>query len=420
MGSGGDLLVVNTAQVVTLAGGPRAGSAMAAVAALEEGAVAIREGTIVEVGSAEEVASVHDDLPRLDAGGGCVVPGFVDAHTHPVFAGDRSHELAWKLQGLSYREVAERGGGIGATVEATRDAPREELAAGLGERLDTMLLQGTTTVEAKSGYGLTLEDERKLLTVLGDVDAQHPVDLAVTLLAAHDVPPERAGNRGAYVEEVVAWTPELAPLASFVDVFTEEGWFTVEESRRILEAGRDAGLGVKVHADELARSGGSQLAAEVGATSADHLLQVTGGDVDALAAAGVVAVLCPATALSLNVTFAPARMMLERGATVALGTDFNPNTWCPSMPLAMALACHGMRMTPSEALTAATVNAAASCGRQDEVGSLEEGKRGDLVVLDAPTLTHLAYRLGENIVRHVVKDGAVVVEEGARKCTHIG
>jgi imidazolonepropionase len=377
---------------------------------LEDAAVAIRDGTVVDLGPDEDVRDEWADaLGRtFDAGGRAAVPGLVDGHTHPVFAGDRSRELAWKIQGLSYREIADRGGGIGHTVRATREASPQALAAGLRDRLDAMVARGATTVEAKTGYGLSLEAEARQLDAIEAVD-DHPVDLVPTLLAAHDLPPERDdwdAWADAIAKEIV---PELADRVEYVDVFCEDGWFDVDQSRRILEAGRDHDLEARVHADELARSGGAQLAAGVGAASADHLLEATPEDAEVLAEAGVHPVLCPATPLALDLDYADPALFLEAGAAVALGTDFNPNCWCPSPTLALQLAVHGMRMTPDQALTAATANAAASLGRGDDVGALQEGMRGDLVLVDGPTRDHLAYRLGADPVHAVVKAGEVTV-----------
>jgi imidazolonepropionase len=347
-----------------------------------------------------------------------VVPGFVDPHTHLAFAGNRDHEIMRRLAGASYREIAEAGGGILRTVAATRASSREQLATAIRSRLDEMLLCGTTTAEVKSGYGLELEAEVRSLLAIADAAAAHPVTVVPTFLGAHEVPPEDRGYPGRYVDRLIGeMLPEVArrKLAVFCDVFCEQGVFSVVESRRILAAARSLGLGLRLHADELSPTGGAELAAEVGARSADHLVHVSPEGIRALARSGCVATLLPAAAFYLRLgTFAPARKLIEAGAAVALASDVNPGGGLsPSMPFAMTVACFAMGLSLEQALVAATVNAACSLDVQDQVGRLEVGRRADLLVLHSPRLLDLL-RVGVPAIRAVVKDGRVVVTEGRR------
>jgi imidazolonepropionase len=354
----------------------------------------------------------------LDAEGAAVVPGFVDAHTHLAFAGDRDDEIRRRLAGASYRDIAAAGGGIVKTVAATRAASADGLADSIRERLDEMLLQGTTTAEVKSGYGLEREAEIRSLEAIAAAARTHPVTVVATFLGAHEVPPEHRANRAAYLAHLVDdMLPEVARrgLARFCDVFCEEGVFTVEESRRVLEAARAHGLALRVHADELAWTGGAELAAEMGARSADHLLFVSEAGMRALASSSCVAVLLPAAAFYLRLgRYAPARALIEAGAPVALASDANPGGGLsPSMPFAMTVACFAMGLALEEALAAATINAACSLDLEGDVGSLEVGKRCDLVVLRGPRLLDLV-RVGVPAIRHVVTAGRAVVREGRR------
>jgi imidazolonepropionase len=414
-----DLIVVHAAELLTLSGEtarPRTGSHLAALGLIRDGAVAAAEGQIVAVGPTAEVLDAVRPTRRavtLDATGRVVLPGFVDPHTHLVYAGSRADEFERRLRGATYLEIAAAGGGILSTVTATRAADEETLIRLGRERLDRMLACGTTTAEAKSGYGLTVDDELKQLRVIHRLSARHAVDLVPTLLAAHAVPPEFGTDPDAYVDLI---TDELLPivadeeLAEFCDAFCDAGAFSIEHGRAVLEAGDDLGLVPKLHADEFADLGGARLAAEVGAISADHLLRASDDGLLAMAAAGVVGVLLPGTAFFLGLPYADARRIIELGVPVALATDFNPGTsptW--SMPAVIALACAGMKMTPAEAIVAATVNAAWAIGVAEEVGSLEPGKAADLVVLDAPDHRALAMHFGAPLVRTVVKRGRVVV-----------
>ena len=355
--------------------------------------------------------SLTPDAVVVDARAGAVVPGLVDPHTHVVFSGDRRDELRRRLAGATYAEIAAAGGGIVSSVRATRAASDEELAVATRRRLDEMLRCGTTTCEAKSGYALDVEGELKMLRVVRQLAASHAIEIAPTFMGAHEVPIEYRDRRGDYVNLVIhEMIPAVARerLAEWCDVFCEAGVFTPEESCAILQAARRAGMKLRVHADELGATGGSRVAAEVGARSADHLIFVDEASADRLAAAGVVATLLPIAAFYLKLgRFAPARMLIEHGVAVALATDVNPGGgFSPSMPFALSLACFGMGLTFEEALVAATINAAYSLDRHERVGSLEEGKQCDALVLDGPAIDVL--RVGADTIRHVVKRGRVV------------
>jgi imidazolonepropionase len=355
----------------------------------------------------------------VDAAGGAVLPGFVDAHTHLAYAGDRDEEIRRRLAGATYQEIAAAGGGIVRTVAATRAAGRAALAGHVRDRLDEALLQGTTTAEVKSGYGLDTEPELRSLEAIAEAARAHPVTVVPTFLGAHEVPPEHRGRRGDYVrllvEEMIPAVAERG-LARFCDVFCEEGVFNVEESRAILEAARAAGLALRLHADELGWTGGAELAAELGARSADHLVHVSAAGMAALARARCAATLLPTAAFYLRLgRFAPARALIEAGAPVALATDANPGGGLsPSIPFAMAMACFGMGLSLEEAISAATVNGAWSVGLEDEVGRVQPGLRADLVVLRSTRLLDLV-RVGVPAIRGVVKDGVVVAWDGRRR-----
>jgi imidazolonepropionase len=417
-----DLLIMNASELVTMAGpaAPRKGSDLGFVGSLDDGAVAVRNGRILAAGSTADIRARFSQGKGkpLDASGKTVIPGFVDPHTHPVFAGSRENELVMKLEGKSYMEILASGGGIQRTVRATRAASEKELLAETLGRLDRMLLHGTTTVEGKSGYGLDLDTEMRSLIVLEMAGRKHPVDVVRTFLGAHDIPPEYKGRPDEYIDFLArSVLPEVARLglAEFCDVFCEQGVFTVAQSRRLLTAARRLGMRPKVHADEIVRTGGAELAAEVGAVSADHLLKSSKEGLERMKEAGVIGVLLPGTSFSLMQREYPdARSMVSMGLPLALGTDLNPNCLTESMPFIMALACYNLRLTPSEALAAATINAAWAIGRQTEVGSIEPGKKADIVVIDAPNHLHLPYHFGVNLVETVVKDGNVAVRNGER------
>jgi imidazolonepropionase len=410
-----DFLITNTSEVLTCAGpAPRAGAAQADVGSRARAVVAARNGMIVYVGSEPEwrrLGSLTTDGVVVDAGGGAVVPGFVDAHTHVVFAGDRRDELRRRLAGETYERIASDGGGIVATVRATRAASEQQLAAETRSRLDEMVRAGTTTCEAKSGYGLTLESELTMLRVVRSLDASHTIELSPTFMGAHEIPIEYRDSRQAYLDLIVdEMIPAVAreSLAEWCDVFCETGVFTPGESRRILERARAAGMKLRIHADELGPSGGWRVAAEARVRSADHLIFIDPTGATALAAAGVVATLLPIAAFYLKLgRFAPARMLIDRGVPVALATDVNPGGgFSPSMPFAMTLACFGMGLTFEEALVGATLNSAYSLDRDDRIGSLEVGKQMDAVIVAGPPVELI--RVGAATIRAVIKKGRLV------------
>ncbi len=412
-----DLLIRHARTLYTCAGPvPRCGPSQGDAGALADGAVASLAGTIVFVGDTATCDRAVRPAPGarvVDASGHTVVPGFVDAHTHVLFAGDRRDELRRRLAGATYAQIAAEGGGILATVRATRAATEDTLVAETRARLDAMLSLGTTTCEVKSGYGLSVEAELKMLRAVRRLDETHPIDLVPTLLGAHEVPPEYRGDRQAYVDLVIdRLIPAVAAerLAAWCDVFCETGVFSPEESAAILRAGLRHGLGARVHADELGPSGGSLVAASVGARSADHLVHVPPEGVRALAAAGTVATLLPSAAFYLKLgRFAPARDLIAAGVPVALGSDVNPGGGLsPSMPFAMTLACFHMGLTVEEALVAATANAAYALDRHGAVGRLEAGRQMDAVVLRGDLVDLLS--VGAPVIALVVKRGTVVIE----------
>jgi imidazolonepropionase len=390
----------------------RRGREQGEILRVSNAAVRAENGRLVFVGSERDYARSYAGRAAAstwDAGGRAVIPGLVDAHTHPVWLGDRGAEIGQRLAGVPYATIAASGGGINATVRATRAGSEADLREAVARRLKTMLSHGTTTAEAKSGYHLTVEGELQALRLLGSLDAPDLPRIVPTLLAAHEVPPEFRDDRAGWVRVVAE---EIVPaaaregLARFGDVFCEQGVFTVAESRRILEAARRAGLGLRVHADELALTGGARLAAELGAASADHLLFIEAEEIAALAAAGTVAVILPGTAWWMRSRRAPARALIEAGVPVAVASDSNPGTcFTESLASVAAHACLDSGLSVEETLTGMTLNAAASLGLSHEIGSLEVGKSADLVVLDAPDDRHLIYHWGVNLAAAVVVRG---------------
>ena len=416
------MLIHSATQLLTLAGGPQRGDDLGRLGILEDGALLVRDGLIAAVGTRAELHAAYPDEPALDAAGCVVMPGFVDPHTHLIWAGDRAAEFEQRLQGATYLEILAAGGGILSTVRATRAASIETLLAETRPRLRTMLAHGTTTAEAKTGYGLETVTELKLLRALILLDEEGPLDLAFTFLGAHAVPHEFKDDPDGYTDHLCRemlpavrdWWQANAngrPLP-FVDVFCETGAFSLEQSRRILETARQLGFPLKVHADEFDNLGGAALAARLGAVSADHLVSTSPGDIRALARSDTVAVALPCTPFGLAEShYTPAREILEAGGLLALATDLNPGTaWCGDMQFAIALACRYMKLTPAQAIAAATINAAAATGCADRVGSLEPGKQADLLILDVRDYRHLGYRFGTNLVKTVVKKGHVIAE----------
>jgi len=418
-----DLLVYGAGQLLTLAGeGTRCGRAMSELGLIADGAVAAAGGRIIATGHTSAMRSRYRAKREIDAHGSVVLPGFVDAHTHPVFAGSRQDEFEQRIAGATYLEIMAAGGGIMSTARATRSASPENLLCEARPRLARMLASGTTTAEAKTGYGLNSASEVASLQAIFALNRAQPVELVPTFLGAHAIPEEYAGREEDYVDSIVHDMLPAVLLAAeserggvgaarpFCDVFCDRGAFSLEQTRRILSAASALGMPLKVHADEFAHLGAARLAAELGAVSADHLLRTPVEDMEAMARAGVVAVLLPGTTFGLGQQeYADARAMIAANLAVALGTDLNPGTcYCESMPLIMALACRYMRMTPAEALVASTVNAAHALGRGADLGRLQPGYGADMLVLDTDDYRNLSYCFGSNLVRTVIKRGDVV------------
>lgn len=414
------LLIKNIGQVITLRGGPapRCGRSMTELGIIENGAILVRAEHIGWVGPTKEVPVrargarfITFDGVGLDL---VALPGFVDCHTHPIFGGTRADEYDLRCQGKSYQEIAAAGGGIRASVRQLRAASPDQLANRADGYFRQFLAHGTTTIEAKSGYGLSLDDELKSLQVLVALRGRNRLETVPTFLGAHDVPDEMRASREEYVRRIIEeMIPRVAQegLARFCDVFCDTGYFTVEEARAILQAAKQAGLALRVHADQLAHSGGARLAAELGAISADHLEWIEDYDIEVLRTAGTVATLVPGAAFNLGLTrYPPARKLIEAGVPVALATDFNPGScFTLNMQLILSIACSQMRMTPAEAITAATLNAAYSLGLSERLGSLEEGKQADIVLMNVPDYREIPYFFGVNHCVVTIKKGNIVV-----------
>lgn len=415
------MLIHSSSQLLTLSGGPQRGSDLGNLNIIQDGAVLTAGDKILAVGPSEELRAAHPNEPLLDAAGKVVMPGFVDPHTHAIWAGDRAAEFEMRLAGASYLEILAAGGGILSTVKATRGASLETLMEETRPRLKSMFDHGTTTAEAKTGYGLDTATELRMLEALLTLDAEGPIELAITFLGAHAIAPEYKDRPDEYTEllcqsmlpDLNTWWSKNAPSREkpFVDVFCETGAFSLESSRRILKRARDLGYPLKVHADEFDNLGGSRLAAELGAVSVDHLVATSAGDIMALASSETVAVALPCTPFGLaERDYTPAQDILETGGLLAIATDLNPGTaWCESMQFAIALACRYLRLTPAQAIAAATINAAAAISRADRIGSIEPGKQADLLILSVPDYRHLGYRFGTNLVQTVIKKGKVVI-----------
>jgi imidazolonepropionase len=413
------MLLHSASQLLTLNGGPQRGADLGRLEIITDGAVLIRDERIAAIGPTAELLRAYPDEPGLAAGGGVVMPGFVDPHTHAIWAGDRSGEFEMRLQGKTYMEILAAGGGILSTVRATRAGSMDKLISETRPRLQSMFAHGTTTAEAKTGYGLRTATELRMLQALLALNAEGPLEIAPTFLGAHAVPPEFKHNPDDYVSLVCGtmlpllkdWWSHQAPFYAmpFVDVFCETGAFDLGQSRRILEKARDLGFPLKIHADEFDNLGGAQLAAELGAVSADHLVKTSQQDIQAIAASNTVAVALPCTPFGLSEPdYTPARAILEADGLLAIASDLNPGTaWCENMQFALALACRYMRLTPAQAIAAATINAAAAINRSDRIGSLEVGKQADLLILSVPDYRHLGYRFGINLVDTVIKKGHV-------------
>ena len=407
-----DLVIYNARIFTPMGSTARRGKEMNELLAIPNGSVAVKGGIITYVGSGKP--DVPPGCPAVDAQGKVLLPGFVDSHTHLVFGGFRPDEFIWRMQGDSYMSIMQRGGGIVNTMKATREATREELEEKAERFISIMSRMGVTTVEGKSGYGLNHDTEMKQLEVMSNLNANpnRKVDIIPTFLGAHALPPEYAGRPEEYIDFLIRdMLPEIKErgLAKHCDVFCEEGVFTVEQSRRLLAAAARMGFGIKLHADEIVPFGGAELAGELHALSADHLLHASDEGIRTMAMNNVVATLLPLTAFTLREPYARGREMIDAGCAVALATDLNPGSCCSgSIPLTFALACIYMHLTVEEAITALTLNGAAAVGCADRIGSIEEGKQGDLVMLHADTYNVLPYYTGMNAVEMTVKNGNII------------
>ena len=420
------MLIHSVSQLLTLQGGPQRGHLLGRLGLLEDGAVLIRGETIQAVGTTRDLLQAYPDEPRLDASGYCVLPGFVDPHTHVIFAGDRAAEFEQKMAGAKYMEILASGGGILSTVRQTRAASLQTLMDETRPRLQRMFAHGTTTAEAKTGYGLETETELRMLEALRLLDVEGPLDLAPTFLGAHAVPPEYKDDTQGYTKHICdemlpavhQWRQALKAGSGaartevegpFVDVFCETGAFDLAQTRLIMEKAQELGFPLKLHADEFDALGGASLAAEMGAVSADHLVRTSDADIAALAHSDTVAVSLPCTPFGLaESAYTPAGKILAADGLLALATDCNPGTaWCESMQFVIALACRVLKLTPAQAIAAATINAAQAIRRAKHIGSIEPGKQADLLILSVPDYRQLGYRFGTNLVREVVKCGRV-------------
>ena len=415
-----DLIIIHANELVTMDtayGVPRVGKEMRNLAIIPDGAVAVSRNSIIFIGTTQELITnfpPNEETIIIDATNKLVTPGFIDPHTHIIFDGYRENELEMKLAGMSYLEILESGGGILKTVKATREAPLTQLIKNGKPILNRMMEYGTTTIETKSGYGLDTESEIKSLLAAKELNLEHPIDIVSTFLGAHAVPPEYEGKTDEYVNLIIS---EMIPrivkeeLAEFCDVFCEEGIFSAEQTKRILLTAIKYGMKPQIHIDEIVDTNGAFLAAELNAVQVGHMLKSNDKGLKALKEAQTIATLLPGTPFCLMLKdYAPARKMIEMGIPIALATDFNPNCWTESMQMIIALACYHMKMSPAEALSATTINAACAIGRQEEIGSLEVGKKADIIVFDVPNHNFLPYQFGMNLVSKVIKSGKVVVD----------
>ena len=413
------MLIHSSSQLLTLANGPQRGQALGALGVIENGAVVVRDEKIVAVGTTAELKASYPDEPSLDASNCVLMPGFVDPHTHVIWGGDRADEFEMKMAGAKYLDILAAGGGIISTVHATRTASIESLIAQTRPRLLSMFAHGSTTVEAKTGYGLQTATELRLLKALLALDDETPLDIAITFLGAHAIAPEYKDDPQGYTDLVCEtmlpmlkeWWETHAPRLSlpFVDVFCEDKAFNLEQSRQVLTRARALGFPLKIHADEFGNIGGASLAVELGAASADHLVKTSDADIAALGKSDTVAVALPCTPFGLaEKEYTPAHKLIKAGAILALATDCNPGTsWNESMQMAIALSCRYMGLTPAQAIAASTINSAHAIRRSDTIGSIEAGKQADMLILSVPDYRHLGYRYGTNLVKQVIKRGQV-------------
>ena len=408
------LIIKYASELVTCRGkAPKKGADMSDIGIIYNGSVVIEDGIIVDVDEASNISSRYDESEYevIDASEKAVLPGFIDSHTHLIFGGYRADEFSWRLRGDTYMSIMERGGGITGSVRATRSTVLEEFVETGRKRLDKMMAFGVTTVEGKSGYGLDEETEIRQLEAMRILNESHPVDIAATFLGPHSVLPEWKGKEDEFIDYMIEVMKKVRErnLAEFADIFCEKNVFSIEQSRRFLKSAKEMGLKLKIHADEIVRLGGAELAAELGAVSADHLLQASDEGIRMMAENNVVATLLPATAFCLKEDYARARDIIDSGCAVALATDFNPGScFTNSIPLVIALAAIQMRMSVEEIITALTINAASALSRQDSIGSIEAGKKADIIILEFPSIHFLPYHAGVNIVETVIKNGVVV------------
>jgi len=413
-----NLIIKDAAELVTVSGyAAKKGKEMSSLNVIHNGSLVIENGIITRIGKTDDVLDGLETsrFVVIDAKGKSVLPGFIDPHTHFIFAGYRAYEFSWRLSGISYMEIMKRGGGIKNSVSETRKATLDELINLGKHRLDSMLSMGVTTIEGKSGYGLDYDTEIRQLKAMSILNNTHPVDIVSTFMGAHAIPEEFKDNPDGFIDYLIAHVlPDVVKsgLAEFCDVFCEEGVFTVKQSRCLLESAQALGLKAKVHADELTSSGGSRLAVELMAISADHLLYISDDDIDRIARSNVVATLLPLTAFCLKEPYARARYMIDKGCAIALATDFNPGScFSESIPLVFALATIYMGMTPEETVCAMTLNAASAIDRAKTLGSLDIGKIGDAVILEFPSYIYIPYHTGVNSVEKVIKKGKIVVDK---------
>ncbi len=410
-----DLLIINAKELLTLTGSssPRTGTEMNELGIINNGAIAVKDDKIIAVGPTEEIIEDFQAEKVINASDKVVMPGFVDPHTHPIFKQTRENEFEMRILGKSYVEISQSGGGIRSSISGVRETSEEELYQLAEKRINKIISNGTTTLEAKSGYGLSTESEIKMLKVIKKLNENLPIDIISTFLGAHEFPIEYKDDKEKYIyilmNEMMPKIRELK-LAEYCDIFTEDHVYNIEQSRRILNRAKELGFKIRMHADEIKPIGGAELAAEVGAVSADHLGAASDEGIKAMRDNGVIAILLPGTIFSLGMkSYARARDMIEAGLTVALATDFNPGSCnCDSMQFVITLACLQMKMTPAEAITASTINAAYSLGLGDKIGSIEIGKKADILIMDMPSHQYLPYHFGSNNVETVIKNGKVI------------
>ena len=408
------LIIKNASELITCKGkAPKHGKDMSDIGLIKNGCIVIEDGIIVDVGTSNKLKNYNEkEYQIIDAENKAVMPGFIDSHTHLIFGGYRADEFSWRLKGDSYMSIMERGGGITSSVRATRNTSLEEFIALGIKRLDKILAMGVTTVEGKSGYGLDSETEIRQLKAMKQLNEMHPVDIVPTFLGPHSVLPEYKGKEDEFIKFMI---DDVLPkvkkenLAEFADIFCEKNVFTIEQSRKFLTAAKNAGLKLKIHADEMYQLGGAELAVELGCTSADHLLQASDEGIRQLSESNTVATLLPGTAFCLKEEYARARHMIDSGCAVSLATDFNPGScFTNSIPLIIALAALHMNMTIEEIITSLTINAAAAVGKSDTTGSIEKGKKADVIILEYPSIHFLPYHAAVNIVETVIKNGKIV------------